>query len=183
MSILRPRSAEALLDEEAFKREEFLPYWAEVWSSGLALAGTVATRHLAGTRVLELGCGLGLPSLAAAFGGADVLATDWSPDAIAVLELNAERNRVAVETALVSWADPEALVARAPWDLVLAADVLYERRNVDELLALLPGLGAEVLLADPGRPHAKTFLERAAASWTIEELGRQGAVVVRRLTR
>ena len=111
-----------------------------------------------------------------------MLATDWSPDAIAVLELNAERNRVAVETALVSWADPEALVARAPWDLVLAADVLYERRNVDELLALLPGLGAEVLLADPGRPHAKTFLERAAASWTIEELG-QGAVVVRRLTR
>ena len=61
--------------------------------------------------------------------------------------------------------------------------MLYERRNVDELLALLPGLGAEVLLADPGRPHAKTFLERAAASWTIEELGRQGAVVVRRLTR
>src|SRR5438876_2864610 len=85
LSVLRPRSAEALLDEEAFKREEFLPYWAEVWSSGLALAGTVATRHLAGTRVLELGCGLGLPSLAAAFGGADVLATDWSPDAIAVL--------------------------------------------------------------------------------------------------
>ena len=34
LTILRPRSAEALLDEEAFEREEFLPYWAELWGSG-----------------------------------------------------------------------------------------------------------------------------------------------------
>ena len=132
--------------------------------------------------MLELGCGLALPSLAAALGGARVLATDWSPDAMAVLELNAKRNGVTLESALVSWAEPEPLVARAPWDFVLAADVLYERRNADELLALLPQLGAEVLLADPGRPHAKTFLERAAEQWTIEEVDRRESVVVRRLT-
>src|SRR5712691_6126674 len=141
LSIVRPRSAEALLEEKAFEREEFLPYWAEVWASGVVLASVVAERELTGARVLELGCGLALPSLAAALGGAQVLATDWSPDAIAVLELNAERNGVSLESALASWADPEPLVARAPWDLVLAADVLYERRNADELLALLPRLG------------------------------------------
>jgi predicted nicotinamide N-methyase len=182
LSILRPRSAEALLDEEAFEREEFLPYWAEVWASGVALASVVAQRQLHGARVLELGCGLALPSLAAALGGAHVLATDWSPDAIAVLELNAKRNSVTLESSLVSWSEPEPLVARAPWDLVLAADVLYERRNADELLALLPRLTRDVLLADPGRPHAKTFLERAAAQWTIERVGEpRGRVIVHSL--
>ena len=79
--------------------------------------------------------------------------------------------RLELETALVRWSEPEALFERAPWDLVLAADVLYERRNVDELLAVLPKLGKDVLIADPGRPHAKTFFERAAEDWTIEAQG------------
>jgi predicted nicotinamide N-methyase len=171
LSILRPRSAEALLDEEAFEREEFLPYWAELWASGEALARTIAERDVAGLPVLELGCGLALPSLAAAVGGADVLATDWSPDAIELARENARRNELDVDTGIVRWSEPEALTERAPWDLVLAADVLYERRNVDELLALLPRLGREVLLADPGRPHAKAFLERAAGIWHIERSG------------
>src|SRR5262245_14598570 len=83
LALLRPRDAEALLSEEAFEREEFLPYWAELWPSALALARMVAARALRRARVLELGCGLGLPSLAAALAGGRVLATDWSPDAVA----------------------------------------------------------------------------------------------------
>jgi predicted nicotinamide N-methyase len=168
LSILRPRDAEALLDEEAFEHEEFLPYWAELWSSGEVLAREVAERDVARLRVVELGCGLALPSLAAAMGGAYVLATDWSPDAVELAQENARRNALEFETALVRWSEPEALLERAPWDLVLAADVLYERRNAEELLAVLPRLGKEVLIADPGRPHAKTFFERAAEDWTIE---------------
>jgi predicted nicotinamide N-methyase len=171
LSVLRPRSAEALLDEEAFEREEFLPYWAELWSSGEVLAREVAERDVAGFRVVELGCGLALPSLAAAMGGAYVLATDWSSDAVELAQENARRNALELETALVRWSEPEALLERAPWDLVLAADVLYERRNVDELLAVLPKLGNDVLIADPGRPHARTFFERAAEDWRIEAQG------------
>jgi len=181
LTILRPRSAEALLDEEAFEHEEFLPYWAELWASGEALARSLEERDLEGLRVLELGCGLALPSLAAALGGAHVLATDWSPDAIALARENARRNGIGLEAAVVPWSEPGPLLARAPWDLVLAADVLYERRNGDELLALLPQLGADVLLADPGRPHAKSFLERAAADWTIADVASQGSVAVRSL--
>jgi predicted nicotinamide N-methyase len=169
LSILRPRSAEALLDDEAFEHEEFLPYWAELWASGPALAAAVTSRDITGRRIVELGCGLALPSFAAVLGGAHVLATDWSPDAIELARENARRNELELETAVVRWSEPEPLLERAPWDLVLAADVLYERRNVDELLALLPRLGAEVLLADPGRPHAKTFLEGAAQTWAIEQ--------------
>jgi predicted nicotinamide N-methyase len=66
-----------------------------------------------------------------------------------------------------SWSDPAPLVERAPWDLVLASDVLYEARNADVLLHLLPKLGTQVWLADPGRPPAARFLAEAARDWAI----------------
>jgi predicted nicotinamide N-methyase len=163
LDILRPPSAEELIDEAAFDEEEFLPYWAELWPSGLALARHVAARDLRGLRALELGCGLGLPALAAALRGADVLATDWAEDAIELLRQNAERNGVLVHVARVRWSEPEHLLRAAPWDLVLGADLLYEARNADQLAELLPNLGGEVLLAEPGRPYAKEFLERFRA--------------------
>ena len=168
LDILRPRDAEALLDEHAFEHEEFLPYWAELWPSGAALARRVSGRALRGSRVLELGCGLGLPSLAAAGAGGRVTATDWAPAAIDLLLQNAARNGTHLEVLRVAWDESGALVERAPWDLVLAADVLYERRNVPLLLDLLPRLVApgrgEVWLADPGRPPEPEFLAGASAA-------------------
>jgi predicted nicotinamide N-methyase len=161
LALLRPRDAEALLDEEAFEHEEFLPYWAELWPSALALARMVAARALHGARTLELGCGLGLPSLAAALAGGRVLATDWSPEAVAMTARNAERNDLSIETLVCSWSEPEPLLERGPWNLVLASDVLYEERNGEALAPLLPRLLAphgEVWLADPGRPAAERFL-------------------------
>ena len=94
LQVLRPRDAEALLDDHAFEHEEYLPYWAELWPSGVALARRVAVRSLRGARVLELGCGLGLPSLAAALAGGRVLATDWSAEAIDATAANAKRNGI-----------------------------------------------------------------------------------------
>jgi predicted nicotinamide N-methyase len=185
LAVLAPRESEALLSEEAFEQEEFLPYWAELWPSGVALARAIARRPLTGRRVLELGCGLGLPSLAAALQGGRVLATDWAPDAIALLERNAERNDVALATAIFRWdAPPEPL--GAPWPLVLASDVLYEARNVPQLLALLPRLaaaGGEVWLADPGRTPAERFIAEAAGTWRIDAIPHDGAghVTIHRL--
>jgi predicted nicotinamide N-methyase len=168
VTLLRPASADELIDEAAFDEEEFLPYWAELWASGVALAETVGSLDVAGKRVLELGAGLGLPSLAAAVRGADVLATDWAEDAIELLRLNAARNRIPLEVARARWDEPAALIAGGPWDLVLGADLLYEARNAEQLLALLPQLDAQVLLADPGRPFLRGFLERAAEHWDVE---------------
>jgi predicted nicotinamide N-methyase len=170
VELARPRDAEVLLTEESFEREEFLPYWAELWASGLALAHDLSMRSLRGRRTLELGCGLGLPSIAAALAGGRVLATDWSRDALLATADNARRNGVSVETMLCSWAAPAPVVERAPWDLVLASDVLYERRNVDQLVALLPRLVDErgrVLIADPGRVPAQDFLERVERDWHV----------------
>ena len=125
-----------------------------------------------GLRVVELGCGLGLPSLAAALGGADVLATDWAEEAVALLRRNAERNGARLRAERVRWDDPELLLREAPFDLVLGADLLYEARNADQLAALLPRLGTETLLAEPGRPHARAFLERLGAEPAGERLFR-----------
>jgi predicted nicotinamide N-methyase len=168
LTLLLPASAEELIDEEAFDDEEFLPYWAELWPSGVALAKAVADLDLRGSSVLELGAGLGLPSLAAALGGADVLATDWAGEAVELLRLNAGRNRVQLRADRVRWDDADELVRQTPWAVVLGADLLYEQRNADQLLELLPRLGSDVLLADPGRPFAKGFLERASAAWNVE---------------
>jgi predicted nicotinamide N-methyase len=177
LSILRPPNPDALIDEARFDDDEFMPYWAELWASGVALAAVVAARDVRGRRVLELGCGLGLPSVAAALGGAEVLATDWAPEALEVTRRNAQRNGVHVETLLANWSQPVALLERAPFDLVLCADVLYEPRNVDALLELLPDLTAEVLLGEPGRATAARFFESAERDWV---LGREGDVSVLR---
>jgi predicted nicotinamide N-methyase len=170
LTLVRPRSADELIDEEAFDDDEFLPYWAELWPSGVALARAVGGLELGGVRVLELGAGLGLPSLAAALGGADVLATDWADGAVELLRTNAERNAIALRVERVRWDEPGLLLQEAPWPLVLGADLLYEQRNADQLLELLPCLGAEALLTEPGRPFARGFFERAAARWEVEQV-------------
>ncbi|MFL6130355.1 MAG: class I SAM-dependent methyltransferase [Mycobacteriales bacterium] len=162
--LLRPRDGDALLDEvlaEEDPGDERLPFWAELWPSGSALATAVAGRPLAGVRVLELGCGLGLVSVAAAGAGARVLAADRSGEAVAFTAVNAARNGVAVRTVVCAFERPAALLAEAPWDLVLAADVLYEPRTIPVLLDLLPRLvdrTGEVWVADPGRPREQAFL-------------------------
>ena len=177
LSILRPPDPDAMIDEARFDDDEFMPYWAELWASGVELAAVVAGRNVRGLRVLELGCGLGLPSIAAALGGADVLATDWAPEALDVTRRNADRNGVRVETLLADWSHPASLLERAPFDLVLCADVLYEPRNVDALLELLPLLAPEVLLGEPGRATAGRFFAGAERRWLI---GREGEVSVLR---
>jgi predicted nicotinamide N-methyase len=171
LAILRPRDGEALLDEGAFARcDEYLPYWVELWPSGLALARAIHGRALRGASVLELGCGLALPSIAAALAGGRVLATDWAAHAVAVASENARRNGVELDADVVSWYAPDDLIERGPWDLVLAADVLYEARNIpvlEELLPKLAGDHGEVWLADPGRKAAADFFARAPERWSV----------------
>jgi predicted nicotinamide N-methyase len=157
-----------LFDEDAFEHDEQMPYWAELWPSGVGLARAVAGAAWGGRSVVELGCGgLALPSIAAAQAGARVLATDWAADALALATENAARNGVAIEVARVAWGEPDELVARGPFDVVLAADVLYERRNLPLLLDLLPRLGREVWLADPNRPPREEFVAAAEAGWDV----------------
>ena len=159
LDLLRPESAEALIDEDAFAVDEFLPYWAELWPAAHALAA--ALPDVSGLRVVELGCGLGVPSLVAAARGAEVTATDWAADAIELLRENAGRNGLVLGAEVRDW--------REPWgerfDLALAADVLYEQRNVEPLVARLSDLAPRALIGLAGRPYEAEFL-RAIGPWT-----------------
>jgi predicted nicotinamide N-methyase len=155
LTILRPESPEALIDEEAFANDEFLPYWAELWPAATALAE--ALPDVGGLRVVELGCGLGVPSLVAAACGADVTATDWAEDAIELLRANAARNGLGLVAEVRDW--------RLPWsdrfDLALAADVLYEQRNVEPVLTRLRELAPQALVGLAGRPYEPEFVRAA----------------------
>ena len=164
LALLRPRDPDTLIDEEAFAQDEFLPYWAELWPSALALARALPV-DLAGQAVVEVGCGLGIPSLVAAARGAQVTAIDWAPAAIELLRENATRNGLSLEGQVEDWR-----TFAGSFDLAIAADVLYEQRNVEPLLELLPKLAPTMFLAEPGRRAGNEFLRRGSELWTVEEI-------------
>jgi predicted nicotinamide N-methyase len=168
LRLLQPQEAAALPDTGPVEWAPVAPYWSVLWRSGVALARELDGVALCGLRVVELGCGLAVPSIAAARAGAAVLATDACAEALMLVARNAHANGVRIETAPVDWADPDELVRRAPFDVVLAADVLYERASVAPLLSLLPRLAPEAWLADPGRPAAGAFVAQAGRRWPVE---------------
>jgi len=180
LRLLQPEESAELPDDGAVEWAPLAPYWSVLWRSGVALARELEGAPLGGLRVVELGCGIAVPSIAAARAGADVLATDSDPEALELVAQNAQANGVRVETAVADWAQPEDLVSRAPFDLVLAADVLYERAAVAQLLSLLPRLAPEAWLADPGRTVADAFLAEAHRRWGVETRVR-GVVQIHRL--
>jgi predicted nicotinamide N-methyase len=177
---LQPRESAELPDDGAVEWAPIAPYWSVLWRSGVALAREVEPTDVQGLRIVELGCGLALPSLAAARAGADALATDAASEAVALAARNAELNHASVEAATVDWNAPDELIDRGPFELVLAADVLYERQSVAPLLSLLPRLAPRAWIADPGRPAAEPFLEQARRRWSTATRHR-GVVSVHRI--
>ncbi|GAA4693974.1 hypothetical protein GCM10023215_34410 [Pseudonocardia yuanmonensis] len=175
IELLHPRDAlDQIYQQNLGKGGDEPPYWAQPWPSGIELARAVSRADVTGARVLELGCGLALPSLAAAQGGARVLATDRAPGALAFAAHNARRNGIRLEVAQCDWSDPWSAIAGAPWDLVLAADVLYLHDGLDALGALLPRLvcgAGEIWLADQGRAPARDFLAACERWATVGTTG------------
>ena len=160
--ILHPVSADDLIDEDDFDRDERLPYWAELWPSALALARHLSERNLRGRRAIELGCGVGLPTITALARGAKVLATDHYEAALDFTAYNARTNLdLEPEVSVLDWRVPD-IGGIGKFDMVFAADVLYERKNAAALADLVPQLlepGGEAIFADPRRDEAPVFLE------------------------
>jgi predicted nicotinamide N-methyase len=181
LTLLQPRAAAEIPDVQGVEWAPVAPYWSILWRSGVALAREIERMDLAGRRVIELGCGLAVPSFAAARAGAEVLATDGSDEALELVERNVEKTGLPVETARLEWGEAERLVKkRAPFDVVLAADVLYERHSVAVLLGLVPRLAPQFWLADPDRPAADAYLEQVRKRATVETRKR-GLVRIHRI--
>ena len=162
LEVLLPAAPEDLIDEREFEDDERLPYWADLWPSARALTRFLLDDPPPANHALELGAGLGLPSLALRWLGHEVLATDWYADALRFAEANAARLGLSLSTRLLDWRSPPPDLGR--WNLVVAADVLYEQRNAHVLAPLLRHLvapGGCVLVADPGRIYLGEFLNLA----------------------
>ena len=142
------------------------PYWAHLWSGAVVLATAVPP----GARtVLELGCGLGLPGLTAARHGARVTFVDRVPAALAFVRASAAANRLGGVDLVVADVTRPALAAR--FDLVLAAELVYDRAAFPALARALAGHVAprgRALLADAGRIDTRAFyaeLDAAGLAW------------------
>jgi len=160
LSILHPTSAEDLIDEKDFERDERLPYWAELWPSARVLGEWLLGMRGEARTLLELGCGAGLVSTCAALAGFDVTVSDYYDDAMLFARVNACRNSAkAPDTVAIDWRNLPKTLPR--YDVVVASDVLYERTYGPVVAnaiaaALIPG--GVAWLADPGRVARDTFV-------------------------
>jgi predicted nicotinamide N-methyase len=154
-----PRDVDSLLDEEAFARDERIPYWANVWESAIVLAEELAIMDGQGKRFLELGCGLALPAIVAARRGFSATASDYEEAALEGARYSADRNAAAsLSVTLLDWRQPPDDLQR--FDVVVAADVLYEKHHAIALAGMLARTLAPTgtgLVADPGRARAVDF--------------------------
>jgi len=173
----RVRDCELLLDaitEREFGIDERIPYWAELWPSAVALSEYILANQseFKSKYVLELGCGLGLCGMAAHRAGARIVFSDYDNHALEYTRLNFKRNfKHAAVVKKVDWRNP---VTSEKFDIIIAADILYETRWLqpvfETLNKLLPADGVAII-AEPDRTIAKGFFNIIrSAGWPIEKV-------------
>ena len=152
---------EQLTQEEFEQSDERMPYFATIWESAESLVAEVlGGPRLDGQHVLDLGCGLGPCGFAALCRGAHVTFFDWEPRGLEIVAASARSQGWPPDTfelVVGDWRTPPPM---GPFDLILGADVLYERRNAPSVAAFLGchlKPGAEGRITDPGRPQAEQF--------------------------
>lgn len=133
--------------------------FGQLWPAGRMLAKAMKVFPIQGKRILELGCGIGLPSLVLQQRGAEVVASDIHPLAESFLAYNAALNALpAVHFRQFDWARPLPGLGR--FEAIIASDVLYERGQADALADVIDrhaSEAAEVVLTDAGRGHRGEF--------------------------
>jgi predicted nicotinamide N-methyase len=143
-------------------KDERIPYWADLWPSALALAEEVlqSTRIKPGTSVLEIGCGLGLPGIAAGIKGAKVKMTDYVSEPLDFASINWKLNLSSEpDLAILDWRTPGQSFAA---EVVLASDIAYEKRTFEFLPHAFRTLlkpGGVILLSEPNRAVAAEFFK------------------------
>jgi predicted nicotinamide N-methyase len=167
----RPENSDGMLDHPAiraaFERDEYIPYWADLWPSARMLAKAILAESWP-TRLtaLEVGCGLGLPGIAALARGLRVIFSDYDATAVRFASANAQLNGFDdfIERAF-DWRDPPADLRV---DVLLGSDLIYEARHVEPLIELM----RQVLA--PGGLALWTDQDRKPAADLRAALGRLG---------
>ena len=168
IAVCRVASLEQLVDREALLRDDVVPeppYWAHLWIGARALARHLAEAGtLAGQRVLDLGCGLGLPGLVAAALGAEVCFVDRAAPALEFVRASARRN--GFENVRCVELDFVERSLESRFDLILCAELVYEPKSYrplcDFLDAHLEPSGV-IQLTDAFRSDAQSFFAELRA--------------------
>jgi predicted nicotinamide N-methyase len=180
-AIARPsgEGRDSLFEQAKADPERQMPYWAKVWPSGVALADVVAERaaEVRDRQVLELGAGLGVTACTVLEEGGRLITADYSLLPLALCRLNGLLNTGrAPGSTCFNWRDEaqvrDVLRRHPSIGLILAADVLYEFRDIQPLIDVIERLLApagSLWLAEPVRRTAQRFLDIIATmGWTIE---------------
>lgn len=178
-----------LPDEEI---EHLAPYFGTVWPSAMALAEWVAREgaqtRLRGKRILEIGCGLALPSFVAVHYGAKALASDSHPDVLRFLQKNILLNGDLAIDFIVAEQDGSLSTAER-FDYVIGSDVLYESQHVEIFSSILDRYSdsqTKIVIADPGRAYIQSFVKKMnacgwqenLAPWTVRHNGKDQDIYV-----
>ncbi len=162
VSLYRVCCLEDLVDRGVLLRDDDVaepPYWAHLWTGAVALARRLAEAgSLAERRVLDLGCGLGLPGIVAAALGAEVWCADREPAALEFAAASAAYNRFArVRCARIDFTRERM---EGDFDLILAAELVYDPESYDKLGEFLERhlrRGGEIHVTDAFRSDAVRF--------------------------
>ena len=164
--LMVPFRPDSLLDSpevlSANALDDYMPYWAYLWPAALQIAESMLQNPWPReTRVLELGCGLGLVGIAALAAGCQVSLTDYDVNAITTARLNAALNGFPDADAFVlDWRSPPELT----YAVIIGCDVTYESRNHAPILDLIDRMlqpDGFCWIADGGRNAAPAFVDLA----------------------
>lgn len=150
-------------DQDNSLAEEYCPYFGVLWEAGVGLAQFLSRQECQGKKVLEIGCGLALPSFVVTQKGAQVIATDFHADVPLFLELNQKQNHLTFPYRVMNWRNEIERTKNdlGLFDLVIGSDILYESQHplqVAQALIAFLNPGGQIILADPGRAYIQKFI-------------------------
>ncbi len=142
------------------------PFWAKLWPSSIALVNVLENNPdwIRDKHVLELGAGIGLPSLMLAGVAKSIQVSDYADEAVELLQKNiAHLNLMNVQALQLDW---NHLPISIQPDVLILSDVNYDPSQFDTLIQIITSKildGCTILLSTPQRIMASPFVQALEA--------------------
>lgn len=171
---LVPRFLEPYLNPE--DPLDGFPLWAKIWEASLVLADVLAgTPAVPGRRILEIGGGIGVVGVVAAFFGHQITVSDFNTQALTFAEANRHLNLPGdmahrLEIRALDWTAPSSL---GTFDLLLGSEIVYRKEDYGHLLHLFEQAvapGGEILLCEGIRKASMDFFAMLQGRYSVKAM-------------